>query len=136
MTQDNQTDLHSPLYLQNKAEKLEGDIRLHLEGHEKANKLLMKERQKTSTSESNVQMLESEKQLVHKQLKPYAEFINKISPILIKLDKPIRTLLGRINNNLQTDKTRHSQYIMPIKKLQDLINELNSLHAKLNIRKK
>ena len=136
MTQDNQTDLHSPLYLQNKAEKLEGDIRLHLEGHEKANKLLMKERQKTSTLESNIQMIESEKQIAYKQLKPYAEFLNKISPILIKLDKPIRTLLGRINNNLQTDKTRHSQYIMPIKKLQDLINELNNLHIKFTRKEK
>ena len=136
MTQDNQTDLHSPLYLGNKAEKLESDIKLHLEGHEKANKLLMKERQKTSTLESNIQMIEAERQIAYKQLKPYAEFIDKINPILTKLDKPIRTLLGRINNNLQTDKTRHSQYIKPVKKLQDLINELNNLHLKFTRKEK
>ena len=136
MTQDNQTDLHSPLYLQNKAEKLEGDIRLHLEGHEKANKLLMKERQKTSTLESNIQMIESEKQIAYKQLKPYTEFLNKISPILIKLERPIRTLLTRVDDNVQIDKTKHSQYIMPVKKLLDLINKLNSLHIKFNRKEK
>ena len=136
MTQDNQTDFHSPLYLQNRAEKLESDIKLHLEGHEKANKLLMQERQKTSTLESNIQMLESEKQIAYKQLKPYAEFINKISPILIKLDRPIRTLSARVDDNTRIDKSKHSQYIMPVKKLLDLINKLNSLHIKFNIKKK
>ena len=136
MIPDNRLDLHNPLYLQDKVGKLESAIQLHLEGHEKANKLLMKERQKTSTLESNIQMLESERQIAYKQLKPYAEFIDKINPILTKLDKPIRTLLGRINNNLQIDKTKHSQYIKPVKKLQDLINELNNLHTKFNIKKK
>ena len=136
MIPDNQLDLHNPLSSQDKVGKLESAVQLHLKGHEKANKLLMKERQKTSTLESNIQMLESEKQIAYKQLKPYAEFLNKISPILIKLDKPIRTLLGRINNNLQTDKTRHSQYIMPVKKLQDLINELNNLHIKFTRKEK
>ena len=136
MIPDNQLDLHSPLSSQDKVGKLESAVQLHLEGHEKANKLLMKERQKTSTLESNIQMIEAERQIAYKQLKPYAEFIDKINPILTKLDKPIRTLLGRINNNLQTDKTRHSQYIKPVKKLQDLINELNNLHTKFNIKKK
>ena len=136
MIPDNQLDLHSPLSSQDKVGKLESAVQLHLEGHEKANKLLMKERQKTSTLESNIQMIEAERQIAYKQLKPYTEFIDKINPILTKLDKPIRTLLGRININLQTDKTRHSQNIKPVKKLQDLINELNNLHTKFNIKKK
>ena len=136
MIPDNRIDFHSPLSSQDKVGKLESAVQLHLEGHEKANKLLMKERQKTSTLESNIQMIEAERQIAYKQLKPYTEFIDKLNPILTKLDKPIRTLLGRINNNLQTDKTRHSQYIMPIKKLQDLINELNNLHIKFTRKEK
>ena len=136
MIPDNRIDLHSPLYLQNRAEKLESDIKLHREGHEKANKLLIQERQKTSALESNIQMLESEKQIAYKQLKPCTEFLNKTSPILIKLERPIRTLLTRVDDNVQIDKTKHSQYIMPVKKLLDLINKSNSLRIKFSIRKK
>ena len=53
-----------------------------------------------------------------------------MSVVLTKLNKPIRALLVRVSDNIKMDKEKHSKYITPIKKLRDLINELNDAHTK------
>ena len=130
MTLDNRVDMSDGFYLQEKVRRLESDVEHHAESHRKANEMLMEERQKVSTLQSNVKMVESEKYRAYKRLNPYAEFNHDVSVVLTKLNKPIRTLLVRVSDNIKMDKEKHSKYITPIKKLRDLINELNDAHTK------
>ena len=127
MTLDSRVDMHDTFYLKDKLRRLESDIERHMENHRKANEMLIEERQKVSALQSNVKMVESEKYRAYKRLKPYAEFNHDVSLLLTKLNKPIRTLLARVSDNIKIDKTKHSKYIIPIKKLRDLINELNNI---------
>ena len=76
MTLDNRVDMSDGFYLQEKVRRLESDVEHHAESHRKANEMLLEERQKVSTLQSNVKMVESEK---YRAYKPRCECsINKI----------------------------------------------------------